>query len=113
MKPTKQYSNSGKYTGKPKVNKHPGSNPEGASDEPFSATATVDANTIQRKQINNLATTANHQKSMPITDKNPYKRQSHAVKPSGPIQSFVGNRVDSNPGKMPPTKRPKGNDGDY
>lgn len=109
---SKAYGNSNKYTGKPAVNKHPGSDPKGASDEPFSVMQMVDSKEHHKKSLENMAAVPKHVASLPITDKHPFKRQSHAVKPAGPIQSFVGNRIDSNPSQKPMVKKPSG-DGDY
>lgn len=109
-----QYGNSSKAVGrKPSINKHPASNPEGTSDEPFSQMVKVDHKESHNKALKNMAAPAQHQKSMPISDHHAYKRQSHAEKPSGPIQSFVGNRVDSNPSKAPAMNRPKGKEAEY
>lgn len=113
-KDTKQYGNSSEAVGRtPAIDKHPGPNPAGTADEKFSQMAKTDAHDHILKSVKNLSVQAKHQKEMPITDRQAYKRQSHAVKPSGPIQSFVGNRLDTSPNKELPTKRPSGKEAEY
>jgi hypothetical protein len=106
---SKQYGNSSKSTGAPAVNKHPGSDPKGASEDPFSAMATVDAKEHHLKTIQNMAAVPGHVKAMPISQNHAYKKQSHAVKPSK-IESFVGGK--SSISSKLKTKKPTGN-GDY
>jgi hypothetical protein len=104
---SKAYGNSNKSTGRTaSINKHPGSNKDGTSDNSFSATRQVDANAHILQTKANMAAVPKHQPAQGLNSKVPYARQSHAVRPSGPIQSFVGNRVDGSPGELPTVKRP-------
>lgn len=109
-----QYGNSPKAKGPSKsLEEHPGSNSKGTSDEPFSQMRKVDLKEGHLKTIENMSSQAGSQSSMNISDKHPYKRQAHAIKPAGEIKSFVGNRVDSDPGQKPSIKRPKSPKGEY
>lgn len=106
-----QYGKSNKATGrKPGINKHPGPGKE--QTDHFSVTKIADANSQISQTKSNMAAVANHKSSMPITDRHQYKRQDHAPRPSGPIQSFVGNKLDTNPGKEPSVKKAD-KDGNY
>lgn len=108
---SKVYGNSNKSTGRSSlIDKHPSSDPKGTSDEPFSQMQKVDTKEHHKKTLENMAAIPKHLASMPISDKHPYKRQSHAVKPAGPIQSFVGEKA--NISEKPKTKRPD-RDGDF
>lgn len=111
---SEQYGNSNKAKGRTEsINKHPASDPKGTSDEKFSAMEMVDNEEHHKRSIKNMSAPAKHQASMPISDHNAYKRQSHAVKPSGPIQSFVGKKLDTMPSKPPAMKKPMGKEGQY
>ena len=111
---SKAYGTSNKSTGRTaSINKHPSSDPKGTSDHSFSATRTVDANAHILQTKNNMAAAPKHQPAQGLNSKVPYARQSHAVRPSGPIQSFVGNRVDGSPSEFPTVKKPGAGTGYY
>jgi hypothetical protein len=104
---SKAYGTSNKSTGRSKgIDSHPGSDPKGASDQPFSAMKLVDTKEHHQKTINNMAATPGKQAAQGLSDKHAYARQSHSAKPAGPIQSFVGSRVDGSPAQMPTVKKP-------
>jgi hypothetical protein len=106
------FGRSNKSTGRSaSIDKHPASNPEGTSDEPFSQMAMVDTKEHHAKTLDNMAETPGHVKSIPITDHHAYKRQSHAVKPSGPIESFVSEKADIS--KKPKVLKPQDSTGYY
>jgi hypothetical protein len=108
-KPVQQYGNKSTPSG-PKKNMNESHDPRGTSDQPFSQMQMTDHKEHHNKQIKNMSAPATHQKSLPIRDGHAYKEQSHSVKPSGPIQSFVGNRIDSKASKAPIVSKsnPKG-----
>ena len=100
---SKIYGNTNKSTGTAKIVKeHPSPGPQA---DHFSNMAVVDAKEQHAKSLQSFAAKANHVKSMPISDHHAYKRQSHAVKPSGPINSFVSQVADL--GKPLKVKQPK------
>ena len=101
------FGRSNKSTGRSaSIDKHPKSDPKGTSDQPFSQMNMVDTKEHHKKTMANMSAQPNHIASIPITDLHAYKRQSHAVKPSGPIQSFVSEKADvsGKPKEKKPTK---------
>lgn len=111
---SKAYGTSNKSTGRTAgINNHPGSDPKGASDEPFSAMAMVDAKEHHVKTISNMSAQPGHVKSMNIDHDHAYAKQSHAVRPSGPIESFVGSKVDSGYKEKTKVLKPHGEMGKY
>lgn len=106
-----QYGNSSKASGRsPSLNEHKG--PKEQDKEHFSQMAVVDTKEMHNETLASMGQKADHVASMPISDRNAYKRQAHAVKPSGEIQSFVGDHLDTHKGDAI-SRSPKSPDGNY